>query len=142
VGSIVNCKIPVLLNSSRSVDVSQGKWMVALENYTSIKTDKVGSQQPNSMVVTCPTLIDSDNYHILGHLGKSHRVGEESMYGQRYSIKPAPRDVVGHELRIPINSITNIHLQLRDPVDLTVLADPQDYEPHYVVSLVFYRVAN
>jgi hypothetical protein len=141
VGSVLDCKIPVLLNSSRSVDVSEGKWMVALENYTPIRTEKDENQQRSSMVLACPTLIDSEDRHILGHLGKSHRDGEDSMYGQRYSIKPASRDVLGHELRVPIDSITSIHLQLLDGVLLSPIPDPQDYEPHYVVSLVFYRTS-
>eukprot|EP00873_Tetraselmis_striata_P015586 jgi/Tetstr1/435850/TSEL_024738.t1 len=137
-GSIVDCRIPVMLNTSRSVDTSEGKWMVALEFYTPLLCTKDPADQPHSVVLACPTLVDSDDRHILGHLGKSYRTGEESMYGQRYSIKPGSRDVAGHELRISIDSLTELHLQLRDAVSLALL-DPLEFQPGYVMSLVFYR---
>eukprot|EP00873_Tetraselmis_striata_P021396 jgi/Tetstr1/441660/TSEL_029885.t1 len=137
-GSIVDCRIPVMLNTSRSVDTSEGKWMVALEFYTPLLCTKDPANQPHSVVLACPTLVDSDDRHILGHLGKSYRTGEESMYGQRYSIKPGSRDVTGHELRVSIDSLTELHLQLRDAVSLALL-DPLEFQPGYVMSLVFYR---
>eukprot|EP00873_Tetraselmis_striata_P026612 jgi/Tetstr1/446876/TSEL_003656.t1 len=137
-GSIVDCRIPVMLNTSRSVDTSEGKWMVALEFYTPLLCTKDPADQPHSVVLACPTLVDSDDRHILGHLGKSYRTGEESMYGQRYSIKPGSRDVAGHELRVSIDSLTELHLQLRDAVSLALL-DPLEFQPGYVMSLVFYR---
>eukprot|EP00873_Tetraselmis_striata_P013010 jgi/Tetstr1/433274/TSEL_022562.t1 len=137
-GSIVDCRIPVMLNTSRSVDTSEGKWMVALEFYTPLLCTKDPTDQPHSVVLACPTLVDSDDRHILGHLGKSYRTGEESMYGQRSSIKPGSRDVAGHELRVSIDSLTELHLQLRDAVSLALL-DPLEFQPGYVMSLVFYR---
>eukprot|EP00873_Tetraselmis_striata_P022869 jgi/Tetstr1/443133/TSEL_031189.t1 len=137
-GSIVDCRIPVMLNTSRSVDTSEGKWMVALEFYTPLLCAKDPADKPHSVVLACPTLVGSDDRHILGHLGKSYRTGEESMYGQRYSIKPGSRDVAGHELRVSIDSLTELHLQLRDAVSLALL-DPLEFQPGYVMSLVFYR---
>eukprot|EP00873_Tetraselmis_striata_P008384 jgi/Tetstr1/428648/TSEL_018636.t1 len=130
-GSIVDCRIPVMLNTSRSVDTSEGKWMVALEFYTPLLCTKDPADQPHSVVLACPTLVDSDDRHILGHLGKSYRTGEESMYGQRYFIKPGSRDVAGHELRVSIDSLTELHLQLRDAVSLALL-DPLEFQPGYV----------
>jgi hypothetical protein len=121
------------------VDVSDGKRMVALKFHTPIRCVKLEEDQPNSMIFVCPTLVDNEDRHVLGHLGKTYRTGEESMFGQKYSIKPGSRDVLGHELRLPIDSITNIHVQLRAAVDLAFVSDPQNYEPHYVVSFVFFR---
>eukprot|EP00873_Tetraselmis_striata_P013664 jgi/Tetstr1/433928/TSEL_023105.t1 len=106
-GSIVDCRIPVMLNTSRSVDTSEGKWMAALEFYTPLLCTKDPADQPHSVVLACPTLIDSDDRNILGHLGKFYRTGEESMYGHRFSIKPGSRDVAGHELRVSIDSLTD-----------------------------------
>eukprot|EP00873_Tetraselmis_striata_P029416 jgi/Tetstr1/449680/TSEL_036748.t1 len=52
--------------------------------------------------------------------------------------EPRNRDVVGHELRVSIDSLTELHLQLRDAVSLALL-DPLEFQPGYVMSLVFYR---
>lgn len=50
------------------------------------------------------------------------------------------RDVVGHELRVNVDSLTDLHLQLANAVDLATLSRPEDFDPEYVVSLLFYRV--
>jgi peptide methionine sulfoxide reductase MsrB len=103
IGSIVDCHVPVL-NSSRSVDVSDGKWMVALDFHTPIRCEKLEEDQPNSMVLACPVLVDSEDRRVLGHLGKTYRTGEESMFGQKYSIKPASLGIIGHEQRVHVST--------------------------------------
>lgn len=140
-GSVVDCRVPVLLNSSRSVDTSEGKWMVALEFMTPLLNDAlVTADHPPSLVLACPTLVDSTDQHVLAHLGKSHRPGETGLYGQRFSIMPGSRDTLGHELRTPIDSLTSLHLQLRHAATLELLDNPGDYDPPYTLSLIFYRV--
>eukprot|EP00873_Tetraselmis_striata_P003435 jgi/Tetstr1/423699/TSEL_014333.t1 len=127
-----------MLNTSRSVDTSEGNWMVALEFYTPLLCTKNPADQPHSVALACLTLVDSDDRHILGHLGKSYRLGEESMYEQRFSIKPGSRDVAGHELRVSIDSLTELHLQLRDAVRLALL-NPLEFQLGYVMSTHFCR---
>ena len=115
--------------------------MVALEFITPLLTDDpVVADHPSSIVLACPTLVDSTDKHILAHLGKSHRPGEVGIYGQRFSIKPGTRDTLGHELRVPIDSLTSIHLQFRDAVTLASLESFIYYDPPYTLSLIFYRV--
>lgn len=138
-GSTNDCRIPVLLNTCRSVDTSEGKWFVALEYHSPLFSTALQSEQPGSIALACPTLVGSEDNHIIGHFGKSERTGEEGCYGQRYSIKPLSRDVIGHELRVNIDRLTHIHLRLVDPTTMTLLQG-SDYGPSYVLSFVFYRV--
>ena len=139
-GSIADCHIPVLLNTSRSIDTSEGKWKVALEYHTPVFTTAIEADRPPSIALLCPTLVGSEESHVLGHMGRSYRTGEENAYGQRYSIKPMTRDVIGHELRVNIEQLASIRLQLANAIDLSVLGEPTDFDPEYVVSLLFYRV--
>jgi hypothetical protein len=114
----VDYRLQVLFNPSFSVDVSDGKWRVAIEFPAPIRCEKLKEDQPSSMVLASrPTLVDSEDRRVLGHHGKAYRTGEESMFCQKYSIKPGSRDDLGLELRVPIDSITDIHLQLRIAVD-------------------------
>ena len=139
-GTIVDCRIPVLLNTSRSVDTSEGNWKVAMEFHTPIFTTADEADRPPSIALLCPTLVGSEESHVLGHLGRSYRPGEEDAYGQTYSIKPMTRDAVGHVLRVNVDAVADLHLQLANAVDLATLSQPEDFDPEYVVSLVFYRV--
>lgn len=138
-GEWYDCRIPVLLNASRSVDTSRGEWRVALENCTPLFSDAEGSDLPASLVLACPTLIGSEDRHILAHLGRSFRTGEEGSFGQRYSAKPLARDTVGHELRTSIDSLSSIHLRVLATPAMAPPGDAETYYPNYVASLVFYR---
>jgi hypothetical protein len=134
---ITDLRVPVQLNATRSVDTSEGKWMVALEYVTPITSS--AATLPAAIAVLCPTLVGSEDRHVLGILGKSFREDEEATFGQRYSIKPGSRDVVGHELRVDVDRLSELRLQLADASTLQVLPDAVEYQPEYVCSIVFWR---
>jgi hypothetical protein len=123
------------------MEIFGSKWCVAVESVSPIVyTYSSASELPVAMYLESDTFTqaNSSNKRHLCALGRTNRTNELAVYGQRYSIKPCARDVIGVEASTPLENLQYIHLRLVDNTGATI---PSAKAEDYMVCLCIYRAS-
>ena len=122
--------------------MSTGVWQVVVEFFNLVAHGVTEPSMAPGVAVVCDELAaDSLDTlpNVIGHLGRSYRIGETLNYGQVLTIKPACSDHVGHPVRAPLDRLSSLTIELRDAATLEPPKFPGNLS-EWVCCLTFFRV--
>ena len=87
------------------------------------------------MSIISDSLRDPYGHRVIGHLSRS----DDQWFGLRMTSKPVTRDLVGINVLSSLDTISSLHIGIRDSETLEELSGPESVD-EWLMILTFYRV--
>ena len=133
-----NCMVPVKYTTHGAMNIFRGQWYMVVEFVSPIVhyyTD--AATLPAAIYLASDSFLQANtsNSRHLCALNRKNRPNEIAVYGQKYSMKPASRDMIGVEISTPLENMSFINLKLVDASG--ALVDASKIEDFFVCLTVF-----
>jgi hypothetical protein len=117
-GTAADCLSPVRLTTGGSM--LSGRWQMAIEACGPFYHEGADLR---GLVFFSQTFEDNNNADcVIGYLFKSYRAGEDFHYGLRLTTRPVTRDNIGYPVCIPLDSLSSVHIAVRNAATLAPIA--------------------